>query len=356
MKKHLLATIILLTTVVNLATAQTKGKFLDTLRLGIRYQVQEFHTLNQKLKEQKNCNCDESLPLNGRALQGISASLYEPITDSWSVGADLGGSFGTVMDDNRAYKKYSFVQMRVESFYHLFDAKTRLRPYVTGSIQLVANQRKALFSLPIGAGLRFQLNKGGYLHVQTAYDNGFSHSLAKNMITNIGFHVPIFKRKVSNLKGAEIYPKNNTNTASTQWAAQSKSAPVTTVQAETAISATEIVGSAPKKLVRVIYFDTDKNGLNKSETDKIMAEVLAFMVENKGTKVYLSGHTDNILSDSYNLRLSKSRVDATAAKLMNQGIASDRIDSKYYGESSPVADNKYESGRAANRRVEIVVM
>jgi outer membrane protein OmpA-like peptidoglycan-associated protein len=96
--------------------------------------------------------------------------------------------------------------------------------------------------------------------------------------------------------------------------------------------------------------------LNKAETDKIMAEVLAFMAENKGTKVYLSGHTDNILSDSYNLRLSKSRVDATATKLMKQGIASDRIDSKYYGESLPVANNKYESGRAANRRVEIVVM
>jgi outer membrane protein OmpA-like peptidoglycan-associated protein len=326
--------------------------------------VQEFHTLNQKLKEQENCNCDESLPLNGRALQGISASIFEPLTSNWAVGADLGGTFGTVMDDNRAYKKYSFVQMRVESFYHLFDAKTRLRPYLSGSIQLAANQRKALFSLPLGAGLRYQLNKGGYFHVQTAYDRGFGHAIARNMITNVGFHVPLFRAKSSKLTGSELYPVNTSNSATAQWAAQSKTAPAVSPAVSPATNpevnpivnpATQVANVAPKQLVRVIYFDTDKNGLNKAATERIMAEVLAFMAENKDAKVYLSGHTDNVQSEAYNLRLSKNRVDATASKLMKQGIISDRIDSKYYGESSPVASNKYESGRATNRRVEIVV-
>jgi outer membrane protein OmpA-like peptidoglycan-associated protein len=360
MKKHLLSTIILLTTVVNLATAQTKSKFLDTLRLGIRYQVQEFHTLNQKLKEQENCNCDESLPLNGRALQGISASIYEPITNNWSVGADLGGSFGTVMDDNRAYKKYSFVQMRVESFYHLFDAKTRLRPYVTGSIQLAANQRKALFSLPLGAGLRFQLNKGGSVHIQTAYDRGFSHSLSRNMITNVGFHVPLFKRKASSVNSSSLY---QTMTANVPVAASNPPSQISNTTSQISEPASNIsnltspISNLPaKRLARVIYFDTDKNGLNKAASDKIMAEVLAFMAENKGTRVYLYGHTDNVQSEAYNLRLSKTRVDATTEKLIKLGIVSDRIEGKYYGESLPVANNKYESGRAANRRVEIVVM
>ncbi len=367
MKKHLLLTIILLTTVVNLATAQTKGKFLDTLRLGIRYQVQEFHTLNQKLKEQENCNCDESLPLNGRALQGISASIYEPLTNRWSVGADLGGSFGTVMDDNRAYKKYSFVQMRVESFYHLFDAKTRLRPYVTGTIQLAANQTKALFSLPLGAGLRYQLNKGGSIHVQTAYDRGFSHSLAKNMITNVGFHVPLFKPKVPSVNSSSLYETMTANASSqvSSLTSQISNPPSQISNTTSQISnlpsnvsnLTSPISNLPaKRLTRVIYFDTDKNGLNKAATDKIMAEVLAFMAENIETRVYLYGHTDNVQSEAYNLQLSKTRVDATAEKLMNQGIASDRIEGKYYGESSPVANNQYESGRAANRRVEIVVM
>jgi outer membrane protein OmpA-like peptidoglycan-associated protein len=367
MKKHLLTTLTICFVLITSATAQTKSKFLDTLRLGIRYQVQEFHTLNQKLKEQENCNCDESLPLNGRALQGISASIYEPITDNWSVGADLGGSFGTVMDDNRAYKKYSFVQMRVESFYHLFDAKTKLRPYVTGSIQLAANQRKALFSLPLGAGLRYQLNKGGSIHVQTAYDRGFSHSLARNMITNVGFHVPLFKPKASSVNSSSLYETMTANVSSkvsnppSQISDLKSQISNTTSQISNLTSnvsnLTSNISNLPKKrLARVIYFDTDKNGLNKAETDKIMAEVLAFMAENKGTRVYLYGHTDNVQSEAYNLRLSKTRVDATTEKLIKLGIVSDRIEGKYYGESSPVANNKYESGRAANRRVEIVVM
>jgi outer membrane protein OmpA-like peptidoglycan-associated protein len=364
MKKYTKIALIFFLGLVNLVSVQAqtevKNKFLDTLRLGIRYQVQEFHTLNQKLSD--NCNCDESLPLKERALQGISVSLFEPLTDHWSVGADLGGSFGKVIDDDRNYKNYSFVQMRAESFYHLFDAKTRLRPYLSASIQLAANQQKALFSLPLGAGLRYKLNKGGYLHVQTAYDRGFGHAIAKNMITNVGFHVPLFRAKSSKLTGSNLYPANTNNSAGAQWSAQAKTAQavnpaINPVESPTPVSNTQLANSAaaPKQLVRVIYFDTDRNSLNKSETAKIMAEVLAFMAENKDAKVYLSGHTDNIQSEAYNLRLSKNRVDATISQLMKDGITSDRIDGKHYGESSPIASNKYESGRATNRRVEIVV-
>jgi len=178
MKKHLLFLFTFCLLLFNLAIAQTevKNRFLDTLNLGIRFQVQEFHTLNQKLDE--NCYCDEALPLKDRALKGIGISFLEPLTNHWSVGADLGGSFGRVIDDHRIYKSYTFVQMRVESYYHLFDSKTRLRPYLSGSIQLATNQNKALISLPLGAGLRFRLNSGGSLHLQTAYDHGLSHALA----------------------------------------------------------------------------------------------------------------------------------------------------------------------------------
>lgn len=42
-------------------------------------------------------------------------------------------------------------------------------------------------------------------------------------------------------------------------------------------------------------------------------------------------------------------------KFIKQGISKDRIDVKYYSDSIPVASNLYESGRAVNRRAEIVV-
>jgi outer membrane protein OmpA-like peptidoglycan-associated protein len=364
MKKHLLFLFTFCFLLINLAIAQTevKNRFLDTLNLGIRFQVQEFHTLNQKFDD--NCYCDESLPLKDRALKGIGISFLEPLTNHWSLGADLGGSFGRIIDDHRIYKSYTFVQMRVESFYHLFDSKTRLRPYLSGSIQLATNQNKALISLPLGAGLRFKLNSGGSLHLQTAYDHGLSHALAKNMITNIGFHVPLFKRKASNVSGVSLYESNNLKPVSYKLPEEIKSTPTSaqmaqnnqvSSQAEPTSSASQIVNSVAKQLVRTIYFDTDKNELNNSATDKVMLEVLAFMAENKLVRVYLHAHTDDVQSETYNLLLSKSRADATAEKLIKQGISQDRIDVKYYGESIPLASNLYESGRAVNRRVEIVV-
>ena len=41
--------------------------------------------------------------------------------------------------------------------------------------------------------------------------------------------------------------------------------------------------------------------------------------------------------------------------LVTRGVAADRITSKGYGESCPVADNNSPEGRAMNRRVEIVI-
>lgn len=368
MNKRILSTfcIVLLSTIFQVALGQTeqKNKFLDTIRLGVRYQVQEFHTLNQKLEE--HCNCDEGAKLKERALQGIGVSLFEPIGKKWAVGADLMGTFGQVMRDDRSYRKHSFVQMRADAFYHLFDEKTKLRPYVTGGMQLAVNLWRGLFSVPLGAGLRYNLAKGGYLHLQTAYDAGMGNYLARNFVTNVGFHVPLYKRKESSLAGSDYYVASTTNSASAAWdEAKKKSAANANSIAASAYSSANLQANnstsqvastpAPKQLVRVIYFDTDKNFLNKAETQKVLAEVLAFMAENKGTKVYLSGHTDNILSEAYNMALSKSRVESTAAKLIKEGISLDRIEKAHYGESSPIASNRYESGRATNRRVEIVV-
>lgn len=368
MKKHILTTLTFSLVFLTIASAQTKDKFLDTIRLGIRYQSQEFHTLNQKLKGVDNCNCDEGLKLGERSLQGISASIYEPLTKRWSVGADLGGSFGYVMNDARVYKRRSYVQLRAESFYHFFDAKSKLRPYLSGSFQLNANPYRALFSTPLGAGLRYQLKRGGNIHVQTAYDRGFSRAMAKNLITNVGFNTPIFKRKPFGENAATsglLNIENRAKESSYDDLAKAKSSQNTVntsaspaiVQAPNSAPNTTPTATSPvlEQLVRVVYFDTDKNWLDKPETVRILNEVIAFMSKYKDTNVYLSGHTDSIQTEEYNLQLSKRRVEAVAARLMEMGVNEGRISTGYFGESKPVANNHYEAGRASNRRVEIVV-
>jgi OOP family OmpA-OmpF porin len=78
------------------------------------------------------------------------------------------------------------------------------------------------------------------------------------------------------------------------------------------------------------------------------------MKDNPGLKVSVEGHTDSVGSDAYNERLSERRAHAVKDYLVHQGIDASRISTVGYGEAKPVASNKTESGRAQNRRAEII--
>lgn len=74
------------------------------------------------------------------------------------------------------------------------------------------------------------------------------------------------------------------------------------------------------------------------------------------SRVEISGHTDNRGADELNQSLSAARADKVARFLTEVGgIAAKRLQSKGYGESRPLASNETEEGRAANRRVEILI-
>ncbi|GGE08177.1 cell envelope biogenesis protein OmpA [Aureimonas endophytica] len=72
--------------------------------------------------------------------------------------------------------------------------------------------------------------------------------------------------------------------------------------------------------------------------------------------VEVAGHTDNVGSPSYNLDLSRRRALSVADYLSGQGIDGRRLDVRGYGMTRPVAENRSESGRAENRRVEITII
>ncbi len=69
----------------------------------------------------------------------------------------------------------------------------------------------------------------------------------------------------------------------------------------------------------------------------------------------LSAHTDSLGDDTYNLELSDKRASAVKQALINLGIEANRITTKGYGETMPVANNATSEGRAQNRRVEATV-
>jgi OOP family OmpA-OmpF porin len=66
----------------------------------------------------------------------------------------------------------------------------------------------------------------------------------------------------------------------------------------------------------------------------------------------IAGHTDSKGDDNYNLRLSYERAAAARKYMVEKGIPAERIESRGYGESKPIADNKTAAGQALNRRVD----
>ena len=84
----------------------------------------------------------------------------------------------------------------------------------------------------------------------------------------------------------------------------------------------------------------------------MIEDLAALMRNNLDITAVLEGHTDNKGAANYNLSLSKARADAVKTLLIQQyGIAANRLVTKGYGESKPIASNDTEQGRQNNRRV-----
>jgi outer membrane protein OmpA-like peptidoglycan-associated protein len=78
------------------------------------------------------------------------------------------------------------------------------------------------------------------------------------------------------------------------------------------------------------------------------------MKENPTFKFSVEGHTDSTGSAATNQTLSEARSQAVVDKLVGLGIARDRLKAAGKGQTSPIADNGTDEGRAKNRRGEFV--
>ena len=107
------------------------------------------------------------------------------------------------------------------------------------------------------------------------------------------------------------------------------------------------------KLDRV-FFETAKWAL-LSESHEQLEEVVNLMKEYPSMEIAINGHTDSRGDNSYNQKLSENRTKSVFEYLVEQGIDASRMEYVGYGETKPIADNKYSDGRQLNRRVEFVV-
>ncbi len=85
-------------------------------------------------------------------------------------------------------------------------------------------------------------------------------------------------------------------------------------------------------------------------------EVVAMLKENSRMEIQLEGHTDNRGNAEANITLSQARVDAVKKYMVSKGVSKNRVMTKAFGGSKPIATEDTEEARAKNRRVEMRVL
>ena len=108
-----------------------------------------------------------------------------------------------------------------------------------------------------------------------------------------------------------------------------------------------------KIITYAITFDIGKANI-KPESMTEINRIAQLMKDNGDLKFEVQGHTDNTGTVAGNQKLSEQRAQAIVNKLVEMGIAANRLSAKGMGQSAPLADNSTDEGRAKNRRVEFV--
>lgn len=104
----------------------------------------------------------------------------------------------------------------------------------------------------------------------------------------------------------------------------------------------------------LVTFDFNQAEL-KDESISDLEYLQDYLQNRANVNVILEGHTDDVGTPEYNMKLSKDRADAVKAWLVKNGISAKRIDTKGYGMTKPLVKDNTEEARAMNRRVEIKI-
>ena len=107
--------------------------------------------------------------------------------------------------------------------------------------------------------------------------------------------------------------------------------------------------SPTNEFSRMILFAYNKADIDSTSLP-LLDELADAMELYERVILEVQGHTDNIGGEAFNQRLSEARAHAVRDALITRGIEPERLRTKGYGLTMPVAPNTTEEGRAQNRR------
>ena len=105
----------------------------------------------------------------------------------------------------------------------------------------------------------------------------------------------------------------------------------------------------------VVLFDFDSTEI-KSEAHPLLNKASDILKMNPEINVQIDGHTDNIGTSRYNMKLSERRAIAVMEYIVSKGVDTKRLTIKGFGLTKPAASNDIKEGRAKNRRVELTIV
>lgn len=114
-----------------------------------------------------------------------------------------------------------------------------------------------------------------------------------------------------------------------------------------------IISVGERIILEGVNFETDKSTLLPG-AQAILDQVANSLLANPEAEVAIHGHTDNVGGASYNQGLSLRRAESVKSYLISKGVSADRMTTRGYGFTKPIADNATAAGRAKNRRIEFV--
>ncbi len=115
------------------------------------------------------------------------------------------------------------------------------------------------------------------------------------------------------------------------------------------------IGANASITLKNIFFDVNKFEL-KPASQVELDKVVLLLKENPTLKIKIKGHTDNAGQPKDNLALSNNRAKAVVNYIISKTIASTRLSFQGLGATQPIADNKTETGKAKNRRTELLII